>query len=381
MPESNAILRTVWEQGSMTTTLETLPPPDLIEHMENTLLGTPGGLQYYHTTATAKLKKMTNCHFLFLRRAGRMLGSVGYVRRDARSGEDVHRTWFVRYFSMRAILRTEKKSRKKKVQRRPVNERAYSLLRDITHNFHDNPERLADPDTKEIPKAVIYAFVEKNNERSRNFAQIGGFSKTGEVASFLFSRLRQRKGIEVERLKGTEIPGMKERLRDFYNSHAFYLDQYLFLNNDYYVIRKDGEIVAGLQANEEEWKIHSLGSQFLDRIVKILTRMPFIKKRFSYEKMRFLGVEGIYCKPGHEQDLYRLLEGVLALKNHYLAMMMFDTRAPEFKMFEKIKRRGPVHRLLGNFYGDIFMKFFSFPGEEQESTARKPVYISIYDST
>lgn len=373
-------VKTVWEQGSMSTTLETLPPSELIEHIETTYLGTPGGLQYHHTTGIDKLKKIKNCYFVFLRRSGNMLGSIGYVVRNTKTGDLDHKTWLIRYFSVKAPLRTEKKA-KRKIKKRPISDRAVSMLKNITHIFHDNPERLIDLDVPEIPKAVIYGLVEKNNDRSRNFAEIGGFSKTGDVLSFMFSRLRQRKGIPVEPLLKDEIPAMKSLLLDFYNDYAFYFDEYLFINDDYYVLRQDGEIVAGLQANEERWEIKTIGNDFLDTIIKFITRIPLIGKRFTYEKMKFLGIEGIYYKDGHEADFYRLLEGVLTLKDHYLALLIMDTRSREYKMFNTMKKLGPVNTFLGSFDADIYTKFFSFPEEEKKETAGKPVYISIYDNT
>lgn len=373
-------IKTVWEQGSMATTVETLPPPELVDHIETTYLGTPGGLQYHHTSGIEKLKKIRNCYFVFLRRSGNMLGSIGYVLRDTKTGDQIHKTWLIRYFSMKAPLRTEKRS-KKEIKKRPVSDRAVSLLKDITHIFHDNPERLIDMDVPVIPKAVIYGLVEKKNDRSRNFAEIGGFSKTGSIESFMFSRLRQRKGIGVEQLHSDEVPAMKLLLEDFYRGHAFYLDDYLFINDGYFVLRRDGEIVAGLQANEEVWEIKTIGSEFLDTIVKFLTRIPFIGKRFKYEQMRFLGIEGIYFREGCEADFYKLLEGVLAFKNQYLALVIMDTRSKEYKMFNGRRRLGPVNAILGSFDADIYTKFFSFPEEEKQETIGKPVYVSIYDNT
>ncbi|MFC2089312.1 hypothetical protein ACFLT1_00940 [Bacteroidota bacterium] len=371
-------VKTVWEQGSLSSTLETVPPPELIEHIETTYLGTPGGLQYHHTTGLEKLKNMKNCYFLFLRRSGQMLGSIGYVMRNTKTGPFTHKTWLIRYFSMKAPMRTDKKA-KKKIKRRP--DRAATLLKDVANTANNNPERLLDLDTKKVPKAVMYGLVEKNNERSRNFAEIGGYDKTGEIISFIFSRLRQRKNIPVERLKREEIPGMKTLLDDFYSGHAFYFDDYLFINDNYYVLRKEGEIVAGLQANDEEWEIKTVGSLFFDRIITFLTRIPMIGKRFNYEHMRFLGIEGLYFKKGHEQDLYKLLEGVLTMKDNYLALLIMDSSSPEYMAFKINKKLGPANTVLGSFDADIYTKFFSFPEEEKCETLRRPVYISIYDNT
>jgi hypothetical protein len=373
-------VKTVWEQGSMSTTLETLPPQELIDHIETTYLGTPGGLQYHHTTGLYKLKKIRNCYFVFLRRSGKMIGSIGYVLRDTKAGDSTYRSWLIRYFSVKAPLRTEKKS-KRQIKKRPISDRAVSMLKDITHIFHDNPERLVDLEVPHIPKAVIYGLVEKKNERSRNFAEIGGYSRTGEIESFMFSRLRKRKNIGIEQLKKEEIPSMKLLLEDFYKGHAFYFDEYLFIDNNYFVIREKGEIIAGLQANEEMWEIKTVGSNFLDSVIKFFTRIPIIGRRFRYEEMRFLGIEGIYFKEGHEDDIYRLLEGVLAHKDHYLALLIMDVRSPEYRVFSERKRLGPVHAVLGSFKADIYTKFFSFSEEEREEVSNRPAYISIYDNT
>ncbi|MCF8225787.1 MAG: hypothetical protein K9J30_07900 [Bacteroidales bacterium] len=373
-------MRTVMQQGSISMTLEREPPPELIGHIENTYLGTPGGLQYHHTSGIEKLRNIKNCYFVLLRRSGKMLGSIGYVLRDTRAGDNTYRSWLIRYMSAKAPLRTDRTS-KKKIKKRSIAERSASMLKDVTHIFHNNPERLVDFDISHIPKAIIYAIVEKENERSRNFAEIGGFSKIGQLESFIFSCLRKRDHHKVERLKAREIPKMKQLLDTFYHGHAFYFTENLFLNDQYFVIRKDGEIVAGLQANPESWEVRTVGNKFLDRIIRVLTRIPFIGKRFRYEEMRFLGVEGIYFREGDEKSLYHLLEGVLGLMDQYLALMILDVRSPEYNAFRKMKKLGPVNFFLGSFNADIYAKFFSFPEEEKQEVCSRPAYISIYDNT
>ncbi len=373
-------VKTVWQQGSMSTTLETAPPPELIDHIESTYLGTPGGLQYHHTTGIPKLKKLSNCYFVFLRRSGNMLGSIGYVLRDTRAGEQVYRSWLVRYFSIKAPMRTDQK-RRKQLKKRPIRDRSVSLIKDVANFFHDNPQRLIDPDIKEVPKAILYSLVEKNNVRSRNFAEIGGYEKTGDVVSFMFSRLKKRRNIEVAKLQPEEQPMMRSLLRDFYKGHAFYVEDNLFQDDGYYVLLENGEIVAGLQANEEIWEISTIGNTTLDRIIRMVTRIPFIGRRFRYEEMKFLGIEGIWFKEGRGDAVYRLLEGVLAHKDHYLALMIMDTRAPEYLNFKKRKKLGPVHTVLGAFEADFYARFYAFPETEKAEVAARPAYISIYDNT
>ncbi len=89
----------------------------------------------------------------------------------------------------------------------------------------------------------------------------------------------------------------------------------------------------------------------------------------------------MYFKPGHETDLYKLLEGVMTKKNQYLALLIMDVSSPEFKVFRERKKLGPVNSILGSFDADIYTKFFSFSDEEKAETLSRPTYVSIYDNT
>jgi hypothetical protein len=147
------------------------------------------------------------------------------------------------------------------------------------------------------------------------------------------------------------------------------------------VLREDGEIVAGLQANEEMWEIKTIGNGTVDRLIQSLTRIPLIGKRFRYEQMRFLGVEGIFFREGRGDAVYTLLEGVLARKDQYLALMIMDTRSSVYLNFERMKKLGPVNTFLGSFEADFYTRFYSFPAEEKEKVSAMPAYISIFDNT
>ncbi len=382
MEKSSEKESVVWEKGSVTVTLETSPSKELVEHIGRTFLGTPGGLQYQQTTGLEKLQSIKNCYFLILRRAGKIIGSVGYVRRKASAGmgEESLDSWLVRYFSIAAPMRANPAGkRKNREERKPA--RTPSFLKELTHRFHDNPHRLVDPDTKQIPRAVLYSLVEEENERSRNMVDIFGFEKSGEVASILFSRLRKRKNRPVEKLSSEEIPEMQQRIREFYRDHSLFFGDNLFTDDCYYVRRVNGQIVAGLQANNETWHISTIGNVFIDRIVKMLTRIPAVGRRFRYEEMRFLGIDGIWFKPGHEKELYRLLEGVLALNERYLALMILDTRSPEYRLFRDGRKLGPAHAVFGAFRAGLYTRYYSIPEEERRELMERPAYISIYDNS
>ena len=82
----------------------------------------------------------------------------------------------------------------------------------------------------------------------------------------------------------------------------------------------------------------------------------FFLWNLKYRKLRFLGIEGIYFKKGHEADLYSLMEGVMARKEQYLALLIMDVSSPVFKVFKERKKLGPLNTILGSFNADIYTK-------------------------
>ena len=113
----------------------------------------------------------------------------------------------------------------------------------------------------------------------------------------------------------------------------------------------------------------------------LISRLPFIKKRISYEELRFLGIEGMYYKEGREAELYRVLEGVLAETGYYLALLVMDVKSPVHEVFNTRKKLGLIHAAFGTFEAELFGKFFSFPEEEEQEITERPKYYSIYDNT
>ena len=355
------------------------PPPDLVDHMHSTILGTPGGFRYRHTDLVDRLSAPGENYFILLRKSGRMLGSVGFVGRHTRSAGVSHDSWMIRYFSIKAPMRSVPKQRKEKEDLRDTDKRGSVLARFIGPVFA-NPSVIRGEEDRDR-SAIIYALIEQKNLRSMNFSSQMGMETIGEVANFSFSRLRPGIPPGMDQLSGKDIPGMKSLLAGFYRDYMLFFPEQLFGEQPYHVIRREGRVVAGLQAYPVTWQVVDFGSPLANRLVRWGRRIPWIRKRVDPEGIRIQAFDGIYCEEGQEDALYSLMEGVLARSGSYVGMIMADKSSSLYGLFRDESRLGPLHRVLGTFMADVRARFINIPEHVIRQFREYPTYIPTYDNS
>jgi len=372
--------RTLLTYHDLTVEVEPEPSDELIEHMYNTVMGQPGSFRYQHTNLVDRMKTPGENYFMYLRKSGKMMGSVGFCGKPAQTNGVAHDSWLIRYFSIKAPMRSVPKKRKEKTDLKEENKRSSVLGRFIQPVFAE-PSLLKDGDQKKDQPSIIYAIIEQKNLRSMNFSSQMGLETVGEMASFSFSRLTPRSSPRVVQLPEEEQAGMLSMLKEYYRDYTLFFTEPLFKNNDYYVIRQDGRVVAGIQIYPVTWKIVDLGSKSANRLARIIASIPFVKKRVTPEEVQLLAFDGIYCEPGYESALYELMEGVLAQSNRYLAMMMVDISSQLYTIFNKMQKLGIPHKMLGPIMADIRMKFINLPDDTRQYFLDHPTYIPTYDNS
>lgn len=363
----------------LTIEVETTPPPELIDHVHNTTLGQPGGFRYQHVDLVDRLTAPGENYFMFLRKSGKMMGSVGFVGRHTQTGGLEHDSWMIRYFSIKAPMRAVPKKRKEKADLKDENKRTTVLGRFIQPIFAQ-PSQLRGEENADKP-SIIYALIEKKNLRSMNFSSQMGLETIGEVASFSFSRLTPKPSRRLELLPDTEKEAMEELLKGFYASYNLFYANSLFKDEGYFVIRDSGRIVAGIQEYPVTWRIVDFGSKFANGMVRLGAKIPWVRKRFDPDEARMLAFDGIYCEPGYEDALYELMEGVLSRKKRYLAMLMMDQKSGLYKIFSERGKLGPLHKVLGSFEADIRVRFIHIPDPVRKLFLERPTYIPSYDNS
>ncbi|MCP4312350.1 MAG: hypothetical protein GY790_13890 [Bacteroidetes bacterium] len=371
--------RTLLTYHDLTVEVETTPPQELIDHVHSTTLGQPGSFRYQHVDLVDRLTAPGENYFMLLRKSGKMMGSVGFVGRHTQSGGVEHDSWMIRYFSIKAPLRTVPRKRKEKADLKDENKRTTVLGR-LFQPIVAHPSQLRGEEDAEKP-SIVYGLIDQKNLRSMNFSAQMGMDTIGEVANFSFSRLRPRASERVEQLPDSEKEHMANLLHDYYRGYNLFFSDKLFKDQGYYVIRDSGRVVAGIQEYPVTWRIVDFGSAAVNRLMRLLTKISWVKRRINSDEVKMLAFDGIYCEPGYENVLYELMEGVLARTGRYLAMLMMDRKSDLYRMFQNQGHFGPVNLVLGTFMADVRVRFINIPDKVRQKFLSQPTYIPTYDNS
>ena len=374
MPENQNVI----QYHDLKVDVERVPGNDLLEHLEANVLGSPGGLRYKHTQTKEKLHNLGESYFLLLRKSGRMLGSVGLCYRHTVFGEKSYTSWYIRYFAIRAPMKSMKPKSGKQMEQ---SARGFSLLRKTAAPYLNNPgEHL-----KNIPsgteKSLVYAYIEKENFQSVQFAVQNNFETIRKFATFIFSRFSPKMNPDVFSLKPDEKEEIRELLRVFYKDHTLYMDRNLFYRDDYIVYKENGFIVAGMQANPDGWKIVDMGGKYGGLLVKIIPFIPIVRKIFNPSELKFVAGDYIFWKPGYEYAIQSLFESACAIHKAKIVMTWSDTESKLLTTLDANVNQGTIGKMIGRVEVDVRVKFNAYEPGEKEVFYRNPAFISAFDST
>jgi len=372
--------RTLLTYHDLTVEVETTPGEELLEHMQETVMGQPGGLQYHHTDLKDRMNSGDENYFMYLRKSGKMLGSVGFVGKPTLTGGLAHDSWLIRYFSIKAPIKGVPEKRKTKKELQDEHKRTTVLGRFIQPVMAE-PHQLREEESRSDPPSIIFAIIDQTNLRSMNFSAQMGLETVGSMAGFSFSRLSPRKSGRVETVEERERGLILDQIAEYYKDYTLFYSDSIFKNDDYYVIKEGGRMVAGLQIYQVAWEIVDFGSNLANTAAGLLSIIPGLKNRVNKKELSFLAFDAIYCEPGYEKVLYELMEGVLERTGHYIGMMMMDLKSDLYRIFLEHKKQGILHKAIGTFYADIRVRFNHLPEEVKQQFYKRPTYIPTYDNS
>lgn len=372
--------RTLLTFHTLNVEVESSPGQEIIDHMHTTLMGQPGGLRYYQTSLEDKMMSGGENYFMYLRKSGKMLGSVGFCGRPSVTDGLAHDSWLIRYFSIKASIQNVPKKRKEKDDLNDERKKS-SIIGDFLQPVFADPTQLREEKQDPDQPSIIFGIIDQTNLRSMNFSLKVGLETVGVMAGFSFSRLRPRSSTRIEQPRTEERESILNQIREFYKDYTLFYPDPIFNNNDYYVIKEGDRMVAGIQTYPVNWTMMDFGSPAANLLVRIITRIPFVKKRFSGKEISFLAFDAIYCEPGHEARLYELMEGVLERTGNYIGMLMMDQQTKVYKIFQTQKKLGIMNKIMGTYHADIRVRFNNIPDLVRQQFYEQPTYIPTYDSS
>jgi len=225
---------------------------------------------------------------------------------------------------------------------------------------------------------LLYGYIESGNEASLRLNLGIGYRDLGEVRTRLFSRARPRASGRVGRLTPEERPQMLARLKDAYRGHGL-CNFDLSLDPDrYFVLRQNGQIVAGAQIHSVHWELLQLPGWQGQLATRLLPHVPLLGRDFTPEDLRFARVGNLYASEGAEALVSEIFETVLAEQRLPFVAVLADPRGETERRILDKTNFGPLDRgIRGAFH--VVGEFKGADDRDIEALARGPVVISPRD--
>jgi hypothetical protein len=347
------------------------PSAELTEILKKNVIGTPGeSMLYQHLGVEDKLYKISDPYFINLIKGGKIIGTCCFCKRiTANAGIDFH-SFYIRYFSFKSTFRRKNIDRERPFRDGSIREAVKSIL-----SGNHLP-------TKTLKEFFHYAYVDPRNVRSAKLCSEFGFETVRQYTSLSFSRISPNKENvkSIETITPPEEKHVNALLKDFYKGYTMFSVENLFNGRKYHVIRNEAnEVVAGVQANPDAWRIFSLPGLAAKITLNAFSLVPYLR-RIANKHYRFIALDGIYFKRGFEKHLEFLLEGLLAYYNVNSAVMVVDYNSELYHVLASLDL-GLTNKLSGKNIGNVICKFSGFSDEQKKMFVECPAYVSGVDVT
>lgn len=227
---------------------------------------------------------------------------------------------------------------------------------------------------------LFYSYIEEKNTRSMVISERMGFKSVATLKTFFYRRWRPTPDDRVQQATADDTKTVQSLLQDEYETYTLKTFDRVGYQQQYFVIRKKGQVVAGVQANPVRWQFRQVtlfGSLHLSNwFIRAVSRVPLLNRILNLENYRFAALEGIYLRPGYENLLPVLLDGMLHRLGLHTAMLLVDENDPV------VARLKTLTTGLSGFKNDVrthvMVRAIGLPGN---ALGRSPVYVSSFDFT
>jgi hypothetical protein len=207
-----------------------------------------------------------------------------------------------------------------------------------------------------------------------------GYEPLGVLRVSAFSRFFPKAQKNIEKIQNERAKSeVLELLHKFYTKHVLVHFDYVFLNDNYFVIREQGEVVVGCQFHRVHWAINNMPGFMGKIIMNVLPNIPFINRLFNPKRFEFLAFEGIFFKPGHEHSLLRLFEGLLHQEKLNSALFWMGETCPYHEQIHRHRKLGLMQHFVKDSGVYIMTSYRNMSKEEIARLKSGPLYASAFD--
>jgi hypothetical protein len=116
-------------------------------------------------------------------------------------------------------------------------------------------------------------------------------------------------------------------------------------------------------------------------MLNVLPHIPILKRIINPKQYAFAALEAVYTKPGREQELFPLLESVLAHFQVTSALIMLDVNAPLSRQLKKSGQLGILNSLKKSIHTQVMVKLNGLEKQDVKQSPQQPLYTSAFDYT
>jgi Acetyltransferase (GNAT) family len=343
----------VFQNEEIKIVLELLPNNDAIKLLKKSIYGT-NGPKYIHTGQEVKVADLKNALFFRLIKDENTIGFYCLCKRIISSNQGTYDGFYGRYLVVDSSFQGKKYG---------------NLLKNIAVEYVEKNE--------EKPLS-FYSYIEENNVKSLNISKREGFTSIATLKTTLFTRISPKVNERLEQIKSEEVDNFKVILQQYFSNYSLLNLENINYQNNYFIIRHQGEIVASLQANPVEWKIVEMEGFSGKILMNVLPHLPVLKKIFNPNAYKFLAIEGVYLKVGFEHELYPLIEGVLNHFSIYSALFQLDSKDFLIEIFNKNGNLGILNAIKKDITTHVMVKTQGISTIKNDDEI---VYVSSFDFT
>jgi hypothetical protein len=351
----------------------------MLDILNHAVQGSEGGMRFQLQNIPARIAAYKDqIRFVSLYRNNKITGTVGSCYRMTGQGNLRYPSSHLRYLAFHSVYQSDIswKRRTKEI----IKPEKDDTFKQKTLEIFSKPHLLDFKQINENDKHIMYAFVESMNERSKNLVNQAGYEYIRSFLTVAFSRFSPKTDSRVSRISTPEEKNkMESLLLEYYRGHSFFSTDYAFYGDKYYVLKEDGEIIAGVSAIPSSYKIYDMPGIWGWIYMKVLPRAPYFKRLFSPEEFRHMVFDAIYCKNGREDLLADLFESVCASEGFFTGLTWLDDRCDLYDKLRSGVKMGALNRMLNAKPGLVYVRFLNLTDSEKEYFYDAPAYISGFD--
>lgn len=350
----------------------------IIDILDHAVQGSEGGIRFSLQNIASRIEAYGNqIRFVSLYKKNKITGTVGACFRITGQGALRYPSTYIRYLAFQSTYQSDINWRRR--EKAVIKPESDDSFKQKTLEIFSKPHILELPDVFEKDRHIMYAFVESMNERSKNLVHQAGYEYIRSFLTVAFSRFSPKADSRVAKLREDEKPLMTALLNDYYRDYAFFSADYAFYNNNYYVLRDNGEIIAGVCAIPTMYKVYDMPGVWGWVMTRIMPDVPYLRRLFRPGEFKYLVFDAIYCRKGREDLLANLFESACAAEGYHTGLTWLDDRSELYDMLRTEVKMGTLNRMLNAKPGLVYAKFVNLTEEEKNRFYDAPAYVSGFD--